>query len=125
MDLGVDYRGVNAVTRLTSWPLPTLDSLIDRIGGCERKPCLYAALDLKCGFYQSSLDPATAEKAAFQTDSGTWTFRRTVMGLTGAPVFFQRLMDEVFRGMPVSSVLTYIDDILVLGCDPEDLFDKL
>ena len=36
-------------------------------------------------------------------------------GLTGAPATFQRLVDTMLRGIQYTTVLAYIDDIIVIG----------
>ena len=38
-------------------------------------------------------------------------------GLTGAPATFQRLVDTMLRGIQYTTVLAYIDDIIVIGQD--------
>ncbi len=47
------------------------------------------------------------------------------MGLSNSPGTFQRLMDLVLRGMTWSSVLVYIDDIVVYGKSFDALWEKL
>src|SRR6266581_5629167 len=47
------------------------------------------------------------------------------MGLSNSPGTFQRLMDLVLRGMTWSSVLVYIDDIVVYGRSFDTLWERL
>jgi hypothetical protein len=116
----VDYRGVNAVTSLTSWPLPTMEEVLDCVA--EQRPQYWSSLDLRSGYWQTELDPATADRTGFQTHEGNYIFRRTPFGLCGAVQFFQMLMQRVLKGL---KVLIYLDDILVMGKDPADMFQKL
>ena len=37
------------------------------------------------------------------------------LGLTGAPATFKRLVDTMLRGIQYTTVLAYIDDIIVIG----------
>ena len=46
-------------------------------------------------------------------------------GLTGAPATFQRLVDTMLRGIQYTTVLAYIDDIIVIGQAVEDCFSTL
>ena len=63
--LALDFRNLNRITLLTSFPLITLTDVLDAVG--DAKPTLWSALDLKSGYWQVALDPETAEKTGFQT----------------------------------------------------------
>ena len=115
----VDLRKLNSVTRMTSWPLPTLPEIFDTVA--ESKCTLWSSLDLHSGYWQVPLDPETAEKTGFQTHEGAFAFKRMPFGLTGAPITFQRLMQKVLRSMPVSSCLFYLDDVLLMGQNPQHM----
>jgi hypothetical protein len=55
----VDYRGVNAVTSLTSWPMPTMEEVLDCIA--EQRPLYWSSLDLRSRYWQTLVmgkDPA-------------------------------------------------------------------
>src|SRR5664279_98515 len=86
----VDFRKLNAVTRLTSWPLINIDNVMDSIS--DQRPTLWCSLDLRSGYWQTSLDPATADRTGFQTPEGNFCFKRVPFGLCGAVQFFQRIM---------------------------------
>ena len=120
----VDFRGLNAVTSLTSWPLPTMEEVLDSIA--EQKPVYWTSLDLRSGYWQAELDPITADRTGFQvTDLGNFAFKRLPFGLCGAVQFFQMLMQKVLRGLSPTKCLIYLDDILVMGKDAADMNDKL
>jgi hypothetical protein len=44
----VDFRNLNAVTRLTSFPLPTIETVLDTVA--EQRPMLWTSLDLRSGY---------------------------------------------------------------------------
>jgi Reverse transcriptase (RNA-dependent DNA polymerase)/RNase H-like domain found in reverse transcriptase len=119
----VDFRGVNAATALTSWPLPTLDEVLDVVA--DQKPTLWTSLDLRSGYWHTGLDPETADRTGFQTHDGKFVFKRLPFGLCGAPGFFQMVMQKVLRELTSTAVLIYLDDILVMGKTPTDMFQKL
>ena len=119
----VDLRKLNAVTKMTSWPLPTLPEIFDTVA--ESKCTLWSSLDLHSGYWQVPLDPETAEKTGFQTHEGAFVFKRMPFGLTGAPITFQRLMQKVLRSMPVSTCLFYLDDVLLMGQDAKHMEEVL
>jgi hypothetical protein len=44
----VDFRGLNAVTSITSYPLPTFEDVIDAVA--DNRPTLWGSLDLRSGY---------------------------------------------------------------------------
>ncbi len=107
----VDYRKLNHVTHKDSYPLPWIDDTIEALSGAK----LFSTLDLKSGYWQVPLDDRAKEKTAFSTGSGMWQFKVTPFGLCNAPATFERLMEQVLVGLPMSVALVYLDDILVPG----------
>jgi hypothetical protein len=93
----VDYRKLNGVTTLTSWPLPTMEEVLDSISA--QKVVYWSSLDLRSGYWQTELDPDTADRTGFQTHEGNYAFKRTPFGLCGAVQFFQMVMQKVLRGL--------------------------
>ena len=43
-----------------------------------------------------------------------WEYKYMPLGLTGAPATFKRLVDTMLRGIQYTTVLAYIDDIIVI-----------
>ena len=119
----VDFHKLNAVTKLTSFPLPTIETVLDTVA--EQKPLLWTSLDLRSGYWQTCLNPETADRTGFSTQEGRFRFKRVPFGLCGAFQFFQQVMHKVLRGLTPSSVLVYLDDILVWGKTPDDMIQKL
>lgn len=110
----VDYRGLNAVTKADTFPLPRIDDLLDQLS----KARYFSTLDLASGFWQIQVEPKSREKTAFVTPHGLFEFRVMPFGLTtNAPAVFQRLIHKVLEGLDPEDgntfVTTYLDDILV------------
>ena len=55
--------------------------------------------------------------SCFVTKSGTYTFKRMPMGLSGSSHTFERLMEIVMRGLQYTELLIYMDDIIVFAPD--------
>ena len=107
--LCVDYRELNKKTVKDAYPLPLPDEVQDRLAGAT----IFTTLDLQCGYWQMPINLSDREKTAFCLGPGMGLFQfcRMPFGLAGAPSSFQRLMNQIFRGLPF--VTTYIDDVLV------------
>jgi hypothetical protein len=118
-----DWRKLNAATIMTSWPIPTLPDFYDVIA--EQKVTLFSSLDMRAGYQQIMLNPATAHKTAFQTHEGKYVFKRLNCWLFNAVSFFQMVISHVSSSMTSSAVLIYVDDIPVLGRIPAQMLDRL
>ena len=107
----VDYRRLNAVTKMDVFPLPRIDDSLALLSNSK----YFTTLVLATGYWQVAMDPASQEKTAFCTHSGLYEFAVMPFGLCNAPATFQRLMESVLAGLTRDTCLVYIDDILVLG----------
>ncbi|CAH1254301.1 GIN1 [Branchiostoma lanceolatum] len=111
--LCIDYRGLNSVTKKSSWPLPRIDDVLDALAGSE----LFSVLDLRSGYWQIPMNPESIEKTAFTTGSGAFQFKVLSFGLCNAPSTFARLMETVLRGLQPDTCLAYLDDNIVHSVD--------
>jgi len=102
----VDYRKLNATTKLTSYPLPRMDDLFDRLSGVK----YFSKLDLVMGFHQIPMSKESQEMTAFTTTDGTFEFTRMPFGLCNAPATFQRLMDHTLGSLKWNAALVFLDD---------------
>ena len=64
-------------------------------------------LDLTSAYQQVQLDPESL-----------YEYTRLPFGIASTPSIFQRLMEDLLRGIPKVSI--YLDDILVTGTDSQD-----
>ena len=107
----VDYRKLNAVTKKDSFPLPLINDVLDSLHGTN----YFTTLDMKSGYFQIQLDPATKEKTAFVTHNDLLHFKVLPFGLTNSPATFQRLMGHILRGLEYTCALIYIDDTIIFS----------
>ncbi|EYC35032.1 hypothetical protein Y032_1180g3735 [Ancylostoma ceylanicum] len=109
--LCIDYRALNKVTKQDSYPLPTIDTVIQSLGSKK----VFSTLDMASGYWQIKLSEAAKEKSAFTTSEGLFQFEVLPFGLSTSPAKFQRLMDMVLGELQIkdSEVFVYIDDILI------------
>ncbi|KYO26028.1 hypothetical protein Y1Q_0003794 [Alligator mississippiensis] len=66
----VDYRKLNAITTPDLYPMPTMGTLLDRLGPAK----VISTLGLSKGFWQIALDPDAIAKSAFTTPIGLYEF---------------------------------------------------
>jgi hypothetical protein len=119
----VDYRKLNAVTIKDSYPMPHVESKLNKLYGCK----FFTSLDCISGYWQISL---AKKLVAFTTTKGLYTFNFMPFGLCNANATFQRVIEEVILNLVNSSA--YVDDILTYSKTFEDhlihlkaLFDRL
>ncbi|MFG1588199.1 reverse transcriptase family protein [Staphylococcus aureus] len=82
-------------------------------------------IDLKSGYWQVGLHPEDKEKTVFSTGEGLWQFTVMPFGLCNAPATFERLMEQVLKGLNWKTCLVYLDDIIIIGKTVEDHLNNL
>ena len=126
--LCVEYRELNKKTQKDAYPLLLLDEVQGKLAGAT----IFTTLDLQSGYLQISVNPEDCLKTAFclGPSMGLFQFSCMPFGLTGASSTFQRLMNQIFYGLPY--VTTSIDDILVHSANKmehllhlKEVFDRL
>lgn len=114
--LVVDFRQVNQRTVSDQFPLPRIDSLLERLNGMQ----WFSAMDLAQGYHQLGLPEESSNMTTFTTPLGLFRYRVVPMGLKQAPAWFSRRMQEVFRPVVTAGDLsTYLDDLLAHTLTPE------
>ena len=111
----VDYRKLNAVTELMSFPIPHMSDVFDTLA--QSKAEIFSTLDLRSGFWQVPLDKSTKSKSAFITHQGIFEFNRLSFGMVNSPMTFQSLMTKVLKSLNFKIALVYIDDLLIFSKD--------
>ena len=109
----VDYRRLNSITRMDTFPLPRIDDSLDLLANTA----YFTTLDLMLGYWQVGMDPESQLKTACCSHSGLYEFTVMPFSLCNAPATFQRLMETVLAGLARDKCLVYLDDILVMGKD--------
>jgi hypothetical protein len=70
---------------------------------------------MKEAFWSVPLDEESKAYTAFQTPDGLMQYRRMPMGLKTASAVFCRYVDRMLGSMKWTSVLAYVDDLLIFG----------
>ena len=114
-----DYRCLNKYTNKQRFPLPRIDAILAGLSGAR----YFCVLDLKSGYFQVRLAPASIPLTAFRTSKGCYEYVRMPFGLANAPSTMQRLMLHVVTGLPNTSV--FLDDLLVYGATLDECAQNL
>ena len=121
--LCVDYRVINSLLPevqkvhskakgiLTLVLLPQIDHIYARLRGSR----IFSTFHLRSGYHHMELSPEARAKSAFVTPLDKFEFTRCPFGLSQAPAYFQRLMNQVIKGLPFAFV--YLDDVLIHSPD--------
>ena len=97
---------------LTLVHLPQIDHIYARLRGSQ-----ISTFDLRSGYHHMELSPEARAKSAFVTPLDKFEFTRCPFGLSQAPAYFQRLINEVIKGLPFA--FGYLDDVLIHSPDIE------
>ena len=107
----IGFCAVNNVTKKDAYPLPLIEECLDALSGTE----YMSTLDMQFGYWQMEVHPEDCHKTAFLTKQGLFEFTCMSFRLCNAPATFQRVVQLVFHGMTWNEILTYLDDLNVIG----------
>lgn len=111
----VDMKGPNGAIMRQYYMLPRVDEIKVKLSGSR----IFTKLDLASAFHHIRLSEESSAMTTFMSPSGMYRFKRLVFGVNCAPEIFQRVMEEVLRG--IDGVIVYIDDILMHAENVEKL----
>jgi len=117
----IDFRKLNSKTIDDRYPIPNITDILDKLG----RSLYFSTLDLANGFYQIEMNPEDTPKTAFSTESGHYEFIRMPQGLRNSPRTFERLMDNVLRGLQNEICFVYLDDIVVFSTSLQEHISRL
>ena len=124
----VDYSPLNSITVKDRYPVPSAEQLTDRLTGAR----VFSKLDLRNAYNQVRIAEGHEWKTAVRTQFGLYEYLVMPFGLCNAPAAFQSLINDVLFEFLDSSVVVYLDDILIFSPDLEshhvhvrEVLDKL
>ena len=105
----VNFTDLNRAYPKNSFPLPSIDLLIDASAG----HCVLSFMDAFSSYNQIMMDSLDQEKTAFITEEGLYCYKVMPFGLKNAGATYQRLVNKVFADKIDRSMEVYVDDMLV------------
>ena len=124
----VDFTDLNKACPKDSYPLPSIDGLVDSASGCRLLSFLHAF----SGYNQIKMHRRDEYKTAFMTELSCYCYTVMPFGLKNACATYQRLMDSVLAPMIERNVQACVDDMVVTSqvkdqhvADLEELFTTI
>ena len=121
----VDFTDLNKACPKDSYPLPSIDALVDSASGCR----MLSFLDAFSGYNQIKMHHKDECKTTFMTETSCYCYTVMSFGLKNAGATYQRLMDRVLAPMLRRNMQAYVDDMVVTSqernqhvSDLEELF---
>ncbi len=111
-----DYRALNDITIKSSYPIPNIMTLLDRL----RLFTIFTKLDLKGAYQLLRIKVGDEHKAAIRTRYGTFDSMVVRDGLCNAPSSFQFFLNDIFHDLLDKGVIIYLDDITIYSTDPKE-----
>ncbi|XP_013147927.1 PREDICTED: uncharacterized protein K02A2.6-like [Papilio polytes] len=114
-----DYKAtLNPVLQIDRYPLPRIEDLMVNLSGAR----YFSKIDLSQAYNQIELDE-TRKYTVVNTHRGLYRYNRLVYGLASSPGIFQRIMCNLFRGIP--NVEIFLDDVIIGGKTLREHLDAL
>ena len=91
-----------------------INDLLQKIGGMT----LFSRIDLEGAYLQIALDEESKPLTTINTPYGLYQYERLPYGIACSPGLFKSCMLQILSGLP--GVISYMDDVLVMGKDKFD-----
>jgi hypothetical protein len=107
----IDYRGLNEMTILDSYPMPLISEILHKLAGAK----YFTKMDMTEGFWHIKMALESQDCTGFAVKGGTYVWKRMLMGLKNTPATFERMMDETFNEEFQDFCQPYIDDRIIFS----------
>ena len=107
----VDYRKLNAVTKVDPFLLPFTESILEAVAGHE----IYTLMDGYSGYNQIMIALEDQLKTSFITEYGAFAYRVMPFGLMCAPATFQRDTMKIFADYLNKFMKVFLEIFTVYG----------
>ncbi|GFX83975.1 retrovirus-related Pol polyprotein from transposon 297 [Trichonephila clavipes] len=103
----VDFRVLNAVTKVPVFPMKDMQELIFIVGSAH----WLTSIDLLKGYWQIKMDEESKPLTAFTTHNAVYQWKTMPFGLAGTSGTFQREMNRILKSHS-EYAQAYMDDVI-------------
>ena len=111
----IDFTDLNKSCPKDSYPLPSIDSLVDSASSCQ----LLSFMDAFLGYNQIRMHPWDESKIVFMAEFASYCYKIMPFGLKNVGATYQRLMDRILAPMLGRNVQAYVDDMVVTSVEKD------
>ncbi|KAI5173807.1 hypothetical protein PAEPH01_2031 [Pancytospora epiphaga] len=86
----VDYRKINEITIKDSYPMPSVEEILDSLSGST----IFSKLDCELEYHRIDMNLRDTPKTAFICKESMFEYLKMPFGLKNAPATFQRYIDR-------------------------------
>lgn len=116
-----DYRAINKKIIYDSYPMPSIESVFQYLGGAK----YFSVIDLNSSFNQIPLTEESKNVTAFITPFGLYHYKYVPFGLCVSPQALNRVVDIIFSDIKYKYIIPFVDDICVFSKDIVSHFQHL
>ena len=106
--LCIEYRALNAKTRIEFFPLPQIEKLVEMV----RSASYITVMDLTKGYFKVPISQPTRCYAAFVTQFGCFFPTKMMLGLLNSEFYFCKMIIQVLNGLE-EFLLFYVNNISI------------
>ena len=128
--LVIDYRATNKALKDVFYDLPSWEELYAMVN--KYRPKLMISLDLRSAYHSVKIHPASWPISAFTSSlNRKYCFKRASFGMKTSSAYFCQLINQILtlgdqnHKLLGSSVYAFVDDLIVMGRDVDDLCRNL
>lgn len=111
----IDYIDLDKACLKDSYPLPSINLLVDGAFGYE----ILSLIDAYSGYNHIWMFAPDVEKTGFMSNRANYCYQVMLFGLKNAMTTYQRLMDRDFQKQIGKNMEVYFDDIVVKSAKPQ------
>jgi len=118
----VDFTDLNMACPKDSYPLSSIDSLVDSASGWQ----MLSFLDAFSGYKHIRMHPRDESKTAFMVEFASYCYKFMPFGLKNVGATYHRLMERILAPMLWRNMQAYLDDMVVTSAKKDQhVFDLL
>ena len=121
LQLCINYRGLNLLTKKNWYPLPLIGEALGRLSGAK----IYTKLDIWAAYNRVQMKEGDEWKTTFQTWYGHYEYCVMPFGLANAPATFQGFINYALWDLLDICCIAYLDDILIYSDDDTEHVEQV